>query len=390
MLMHIEIRNSCHHLIPYHQLKSVSESISLVACCSLRNLYALPFSHVQHFSLFVFNLIAGRLGDFLFQLRDAQMNNMMLQQTTNDNPSATLEDMYRNASGMTAHQLMTSRPIQENVELRSTIQKLLVPRAHQPIVSGRDNPMTLAEHRQEKKSNLVTQKQRKAAAKQQRQQQRQQQQQQRVGTVGMKAPPVPAAATTGTTTTPVVTVTTTPATTATTTSSNSTFVSGRWSNGRDSGGDFVGAGSINSRKFRNYLSTTTNTPNPFHMTASLFQQQDCNVGGGACGHEATSNEPPPAATAATAAPAGLSVVISTPRRERAKHVRVSVMRQVKKHPGATNTFRALVAGSPTAMQVIEDSMGVMCTQDTADTLMEMYDETSAGSSSQQAARMSLP
>ena len=220
----------------------------------------------------------------MFQLRDAQMNNMMLQQTTNNNPSATVEDMYRNASGMTAHQLMTSRPIQENVELRSTIQKLLVPRAHQPIVTGRDNPMTLAEHRQEKKSNLVAQKQRKAAAKQQRQQQ-----QQRVGMVGMKAPPVPAAATTGTATTPVVTVTTTPATTATTTSSNSTFVSGRWSNGINSGGNFVDAGSINSRKFRNYLSTTTNTPNPFNMTASLFQQQDCNVGSGACGHDATSN-----------------------------------------------------------------------------------------------------
>jgi hypothetical protein len=134
----------------------------------LDDLLLSPHAHAPWF-LFVFITIAGRLGDFLFQLRDAQTNNMMLQQTTNGNPSATFEDMYRNASSMTAHQLMTSRPIQENVELRSTIQKLLVPRAHQPIVSGRNNPITLAEHRQEKRSNMAIQKQQKAASKQQRQ-----------------------------------------------------------------------------------------------------------------------------------------------------------------------------------------------------------------------------
>jgi hypothetical protein len=65
-----------------------------------------------------------------------------------------------------------------------------------------------------------------------------------------------------------------------------------------------------------------------------------------------------------------------------------MMRQVKKHPGATNTFHAMVAGSPTAMQVIEDSIGAMCTQDTADTHMEVYDEKTGAPS--QPARASSP
>jgi hypothetical protein len=335
------------------------------------------------------------IGDFLYQLGDAQINNMMLQQTTNGNSSATSEDMYRNAAGMTATQLMQSRAIQNNVELRSAIQTLLIPRAHQPIVAGRNDPMTLAEHRQQKKNNLATQKQHKAAA---RGQQQQQQQQPWAGTGQKKAPPpASAGATTGTTTTPAaVIVTTTPATAATTTSSTSTFVSGRWSTGSNlsaaAGNNFVGAGSNNSRAPRNRLYTTTNTPDPFSVTASLFPQQDHDVVGGTGGQAPLPREPPPpgdgqatlhdlhppvAAAAPGVAAAIDADVVGTPRRGRAKRVRISIMKELKKNPGAGPAYRAVVQNSPTALQMLEDSMGVMCTQDAADTLMEMYHETGA-------------
>jgi hypothetical protein len=329
-----------------------------------------------------FSLKAGLIGDFLYQLGDVQMNNMMLQQTTNDNPLATSEDMYRNACGMTATQLMQSRAIQNNVELRSAIQTLLIPRAHQPIISGRNDPMTLAEHRQQKKKNLATQKQQKAAAREQQQQQHHRQQQSGIGTGPKKAPPpASAGATTSTTTTPAVNVTTTPATAATTTSCTSTLVSGRWSTGSNLSAavanNFVGAGSNNSRAPRNRLSTTTNTPDPFSVTASLFPPHDHGVVGGCDGRAPPSHEPPPPCGGRGAVDAAIADVASTPRRGRAKRVRISIMKELKKNPGAGPAYRAVVQNSPTALQMLEDSIGVMCTQDAAETLMEMYNEAGA-------------
>jgi hypothetical protein len=53
------------------------------------------------------------------------------------------------------------------------------------------------------------------------------------------------------------------------------------------------------------------------------------------------------------------------------------MKELKKNPGAGPAYHAMVQNSPTALQMLEDSMGVMCTQDAADTLMEMYNETGA-------------
>jgi hypothetical protein len=56
---------------------------------------------------------------------------------------------------------------------------------------------------------------------------------------------------------------------------------------------------------------------------------------------------------------------------------ISIMKELKKNPGAGPAYHAMVQNSPTALQMLEDSMGVMCTQDAADTLMEMYNETGA-------------
>jgi hypothetical protein len=296
---------------------------------------------------------AGLIGNFLFEIGDSVTNNFMHQQTTNGDPSATFEDMYRNAAGMTATNLMTARSIQDNIPLKSAMQHILVPRGEQTIMAGRNSNKTLAQLRQEKKDNSAIQKRQKAAARGQQQQQ--------VGMGQKKAPPTAAADATPVTTTPA---------TATTTSSTNTFASDCWSTGSRCGAlNFVGAGSNNSRGYRNCLSTTTNTPNPFNVTASLFQQ-DVVVGGAAGGGQAAPHEPPPAAAAA----------VSTPRRTRSKRVRVGIMKSMKAHNGAKAAFRALVAESPTAMQLIEDSIGTLCTQDAADTLMEMYD----GGSSQQA------
>jgi hypothetical protein len=138
-------------------------------------------------------------------------------------------------------------------------------------------------------------------------------------------------------------------------------------------------------------------PDPFSVTASLFPQQDHDVVGGAGGNAPLPREPPPpgggqamlhdlppaVAVAAPGVTAAIADVVSTPRRGRAKRVRISIMKEMKKNPGAGPAYCAMVQNSPTALQMLEDSMGVMCTQDAAETLMEMYDET-GGASSQQA------
>jgi hypothetical protein len=259
----------------------------------------------------------------LYQLSDAQTNNMMLQQTTNSNPSASMGDMYHNACGMMATQLMQSGSIQNNVELWSAVQNLLIPRAHQPIVAGRHDCMTLAEHRQQKKNNIAIQKQQKASAHGQQQ----------LGKTGRKQvpPPMSSVGTTTATTTPVTTATT-PATAAATSSTTSTFASGRWSdtgsNFSVTANNFVGAGSNNSRVHRGRLSMTTYTPDPFNVTASLFvKQQDHDVGGGfgrqipapphepppTVGGQSTLHElPPTAAVVAPGVTAAIADVVITP------------------------------------------------------------------------------
>jgi hypothetical protein len=243
--------------------------------------------------LFFLHDVAGLLGDFLHQLDDIHTNNFMHQQTTNDDPSATLADMRRNAFSMTAHQLMQLGAIIQNiVELRGLAMQTasLIPRAHQVIVAGR-NSTTLSQQQQNKKEKAAIQKQQKAAAHGQQHQQHQhyhqhqhQHQQQWVGTGQKKAPPTTTA---GTASTPA-TASTTPATVGMASSSTgSTFASGHWSTGSNISGasytNFVGAGSNNSRGNHNHLLTTTNTPDPFSVTASLFPQQDKDTVGGSGG-----------------------------------------------------------------------------------------------------------